>query len=880
MHPFSQKLISFKLVCALVFCLFGGCNQVRLPRIDPTGNRLFVPGNASYANPYQAIPAYQAPRNPLPCPTPQAIPSPGNQTPPPSVPPINLGAQSGPIGSGVRNTNIPGGGLQLPPPPQARILPPAPEVTIPRKSGRIILTPDEIVAPVGSEVIVMAGLCGNDGHFVIRQPIEWMLSQESVGNFVTVANGPNQLISGVFGKGARKISTGFAMGTTSASTKRLTKGTPSPGDDQWVLKGQTWVSLTSPSEGTSFVTTVAPKAEGWDRRRSTAKIHWLDARWQMPQSVTLRNGQTHELPIKLSRGNGEPISDWKVSYEIVSGSNVGFLPSGSQKAEINTNSLGETTVGIRQMQNGPANAQVRIQVIRPGNPFGSQRRLVVADQVVTVRWTAPALSIDVAGPDNVGRDAEYTYRVTVRNPGDAVARDTVLKLTGIDPNIEILSTTPKARQIGQQLEWNLGNVSPTQVPLSIDVKLKSRRAGKRKVCFSVTSIEDGIGPIDACLESTVAVPCIGLKINGPTAAEIGEVLNYRLRIENQCEQPISGINLVANFDSGLEYPGETSPIQQRLTRQIKYGEYTELEIPFTAAKAGRQCFTIDVEASDGSKARIQQCVQVTESARPAASISINGPAIAEVSDAGNGNKTETYKIDVKNTGNTALTNVEVAVIFDTAFEPNRAQDGYRQRGNDQLYWLIERVEPGEILQFAVEQYLIKENNNALHIASVKSREGILVKDQVRTAIRPGRQPINPAPALNNRGNVRTNQLQMDAAAVTNPVNPNDNARVNVTLLNDRAPQDFENNVLLEIEAPSDLQLSQVLPQGYPVKAAPQAQSTIYSIGPIRSLRGSMPLVLNFDFKPTKANQKYRIRFTTRSDRSQPIQEDVEITVTQ
>ena len=113
MHQFSQKLISFKLVCALVFCLFGGCNQVRLPRIDPTGNRLFVPGNASYANPYQAIPAYQAPRNPLPCPIPQAIPSPGNQTPPPSVPPINLGAQSGPIGSGVRNANIPGGGLQL-----------------------------------------------------------------------------------------------------------------------------------------------------------------------------------------------------------------------------------------------------------------------------------------------------------------------------------------------------------------------------------------------------------------------------------------------------------------------------------------------------------------------------------------------------------------------------------------------------------------------------------------------------------------------------------------------------------------------------------------------------------------------------------------------
>lgn len=839
-----------------------------------------MPGNATFTNPYQAVPAYQAPQNPQPCP-PQAFSS---QSPPPSIAPINLGAQSRPIGSGVPNQNIPGGGLRAAAAfPQARILPPAPEVTIPRKSGRIILTPDEIVAPVGSEVIVMAGLCGNDGHFVIRQPIEWMLSQESVGNFVTVANGPNQLISGVFGQGARKISTGFAKGTTSASTKRLTKGTPSPGDDQWVLKGQTWVSLTSPSEGTSYVTTVAPNAEGWDRRRSTAKIHWLDARWQLPQSVTLRNGQTHQLPVKLSRNNGEAISDWKVSYEIVSGNNVGFLPSGSQKTEINTNSLGDASVSIKQLNNGPAIAQVRIQVIRPGNPFGSQRRLVVADQVVSVRWTAPALSIDVAGPDNVGRDAEYTYRVTVRNPGDAVARNTLLKLTGIDPSVEILSTTPKARQIGGQLEWNLGNVSPTQVPLSIDVKLKARRAGKRKVCFSVASETDGIGPIDACLESTVAVPCIGLKINGPTEARIGEELNYRLRIENQCEQPISGINLIANYDSGLEYPGETSPIQQRLTRQIGYGEYTELEIPFTVTKAGRQCFTIDVEASDGSKARIQQCVQVTESPRPAASIAVTGPAITQVSrapNAGGENDFETFTIDVKNTGNVALTNVEISLLFGSEFLPKAAKNGFRQEGDYKLVWLYERLEPGQIEVIKVEQYMVEEGNNGLHVASIKSREGVLVTDRVKTVIRQRPRQIDPAPRLNNQGAVRTNQLQMDVTLETNPVNPNDLAQMSVRLLNDREPQDFENNVLVQIEAPNDMQLKEV-PQGYEINAQPNANTatTIYSVGPVRSLRGQLPLVLRFGFKPTIANQKRTIRVLSRSDRTQqPIQKNVEVTI--
>lgn len=873
----SYKLTIFSL---MLICWAGGCAQFNFPRIDPSGNRLFLPGNAAIASPgyanappfgqpgfrqgFNPVPAYQAPPNPFPCSPYGSVAA----TAPPVLPPANV-PRGNAIGTGVRMPQIPQ--------PKPRILPPAPEVTIPRKSGRIILTPDEIVAPVDSEVVVMAGLCGNDGHYVIRQPIEWMLSQESVGNFVTVADGPNQLISGVFGGGAKKLSTGFAKGTTSASAQRITKGTPSPGDDVYVGKGQTWVSMTSPSEGTTSLTCIAPNANGWDRRRSTAKIHWIDAQWKLPTDVTLRNGQTHELGVTLNRRNGEPVSNWKVKYEIVSGNNVGFLPSGSQEANMTTNSFGQASVGIRQVANGPALAQVRIQVLRPGDPFGSQRQLTVVDQIVNVRWTAPALSIEVAGPNNAGRDAEFTYRVNITNPGDAIARNAVVKLTSIDPKLEIISTSPQGKVVGNQIEWKVGDIQPGQVPISVDMKLRAFRAGDTKTCFTVESAEDQIAPITACMDTKIAVPCIGLKISGPTEARIGETLVYKLRVENQCEQAISGIRLTANYDDGLNFPGQTSPIEQRLNEAIQYGYYKELEIPFIATKSGRQCFTVDVSSSDGSKARIQQCVQVSEDPKPAASIAINGPEVGIISNDPQNPAVGRYTLDVKNTGNVTLTNVEVAVAFDRAFIPRLATGGYRQRETeDELYWLVESIDPGEVLGFAIDQVFTRESDNALHIAKISTRDGVLAKDQTRTVIRPPARNLNAPAPVNPPVNL-TNTLKIDGLALTNPVNPNDNVVISVEVLNDRPQQDFESNVVVSIVAPNELQFVSG-PNMKITKEVLGNQSTYY-VEPIRSLRGSQRFPMKFEFKPTTPDATYTLVVGGKSDRSKLVEKTIEVTVT-
>ncbi len=248
------------LGCAVVL---PGCAHFCWPRIDPTGERLFLPCDA-----------------PWPMPAPPLV-------------------ASGPL---------------------APIAP---------AQWGISVSPSQVIAPVGSEVVMIASVCGSEGFMLTRQRVEWMLGGDGPGQFMSPGQRhPFEVLNWMHGL-PKKIDNRLVINTTLASPMTLDRGTPTPTDDVLVQDGQAWVSVTSPTEGTSHVTVFAPEIPGWDRRQQTATIYWVDAQWRFPPPAITPVGSRHGLSTVVTRqSDNSPLPGWMVRYEIVSGPDAGFAPSG------------------------------------------------------------------------------------------------------------------------------------------------------------------------------------------------------------------------------------------------------------------------------------------------------------------------------------------------------------------------------------------------------------------------------------------------------------------------------------------------------------------------------------------------------------------------
>ncbi len=156
----ARHLVWLLGCCAL---LASSCSSYRVPRIDQTGERLFVwsePRPFTFPDP--TVPIHDAP--------PYGSPDPFANTTTPfagTAPTLTAGAPM-----------LPGGVM-----PGAAV--PLPGMSTPLPAPGLSLSPSQVIAPIGSEVVMIATLIGEEGYPLTREKIEWMLD----------ANGPGQLIS-------------------------------------------------------------------------------------------------------------------------------------------------------------------------------------------------------------------------------------------------------------------------------------------------------------------------------------------------------------------------------------------------------------------------------------------------------------------------------------------------------------------------------------------------------------------------------------------------------------------------------------------------------------------------------------------------------------
>ena len=611
----------------------------------------------------------------------------------------------------------------------------------------------EKVAPVGSEVVLIAGVCGSDGYLRTNRRLEWSIDPGSVGQFVAVGrNGLVDLLLGDFNQ-PRKITNTYAIGSTSRSNIRLNRGACSPEGFEYVLRGQGWITITSPTEGTSHVTVVSPKVYRWDKRTKSAVIHWVDAQWQFPTPAINPAGTTHVFTTTVTRrSNQSPCEGWRVRYEIVDGPPAGFLPDGVSVIEAPVDSTGQARVELFQKQPRHGTNNVAIQVIRPADlPGAGGQRLVVGSGATMKTWTGADLAVNVTGPATASPGAALTYRIDVSNPGDLSAKDVVATST-MPEGLTYLTSNPPAEMLGRQLQWRLGELGARQQH-TIKVDYRAERQGSVTNCCEAAAA--GGLKVSHCATTTVGSPSLEVRVTGPSQANVGSEVTFEITVTNRSQTPATKLRIRDKLDSGLEHPlaDEQNAIDNRDLGDLAPGASQRINVTFRVTKPGRLCHTVEVTGDGIAPAIAEGCVTgigngVAPGEGPPSDIppfggdttprpdwtvptfkvEKTGPRQLSVGE------TARFVIVVTNTGSTALQNVQVLDRYDAALTPVMATDGYRIEGGG-LAWTIENLPAGKASKLEVHCTCQTIAANACNRVTVTAPDGAKVDDEACLEIR-------------------------------------------------------------------------------------------------------------------------------------------------
>ncbi len=806
-----------------------GCATLTIPAIDPSGNRIFAPAptqltlpqlhgpNGSNIFPNASFPEPQAPAACL-----QG----------PAAPPAALAKNVG-----IRSSDERG------------------------RCGQMLLTPTRIVAPVGGEVVLIAGVCGEDGYLVSGEPIEWMLAPDSVGEIIEVGDDMKGKRPSRWSKSTKpvveKLDVDFARGRTSAEAGRITRGSLKPTDDLVIKKGQTWVSLTSPTEGLSRVTVLAPDSDVWDRRRQTATIYWVDATWQFPAPQTLRVGEVAQLVTRVTKAEGFKAADgWIVKYRILNEGVGQFLtqtPGGGGGVDTRVNPDAKAIANLGNPSNKPGTAILSIDVVKPETSTDNMPELPIARGQTMITWSAPLLQLQVTGNDTTMVGQSVEYRISLANAGDLAAENVRLTMNlgnpGLQADYDTRALPTEKTTVGAV--WNIGIIPARQVFDAL-VRITPTAESDNRIEFEAIASprisERASRPLLA------VKPQLDLKfapMPGMERVEIGQQAIFKVVVMNTGRNTLNNLSLLIDTDAGLQHAEAGS---NKISQEIPYlppGQPREIDVRFIVRKAGelsarlvaqlgglpiadRKVFVTGIEATPRQS-------NLTVLLRPRSG-STQLAANTEVGVSG----------IIQNRGQTLLTNIQMLIEYESSLAVTNASPGINHLAQSrQLTWSIPSLEPGNQLQ--VEMIFRSIATSPPPVVRITARSDGGINAQEMLTFNQGSGPAGEPPILpttpsgtnvlpplgNNAGGNASAALNNAWSLLIQPIdsqiNAGQRARYSVSFQNNK--QQADQNVALAFQIPQGVQvISSVGADGNPIPNARSQDGSILQLEPLKSLR--------------------------------------------
>ena len=354
----------------------------------------------------------------------------------------------------------------------------------------LVMTPREQIAPIGSEVVLIASYLGNKDRLITNEKVEWAL--EGVGSILKFDEGSVCDPLHCDFVRAKKVSERFAITKTSQLYQTLDRGTADTSDDIHLLKGQTWISINSMREGTTHVTGFAPSMKDWSKRTDFGIVHWVDAQWVLPTLPIAQVGDQRVLTtVVLRQSNGQPRAGWIVQYELLNGPAGGFsdprspIIGGSlaQRIEVPTDLSGRASVTLSQLSPVSGTNTIAVQIIRPAGVDGSDRRVTVGNETIRQTWAGnPGVTVRMIGPASISKGQEIPYTITASNLSASTASGVVSLVVPTTAAFVRAEPPPSSIQPQSQetiLQWN--TTVPANGISTINLFLRQDTAGELRL---------------------------------------------------------------------------------------------------------------------------------------------------------------------------------------------------------------------------------------------------------------------------------------------------------------------------------------------------------------------------------------------------------------
>lgn len=679
------------MLCALIVV---GC--AGLPRIDPSGERVLVwPQN----QPVVATPGVGA-----------------VQAPPVYTDPVFPAPQLQP---GLVSSTVPVVGIA---------------------EDRMAITPDRIMAPVGSEVVLRAGICAKEGFLLTDQKVEWLVARESAGEIVALGGRGYCRSPLLPWNKPKKIDNQYGIGYTAKMPLLITRGTANPADDVKVEPGHAWASITSPVEGISSVTAMTPTIVNWSARRASATIYWIDAQWEFPP-VSISAGGSQVLTTTLLRQTDRtPLAGWIVRYEVAAGG--GNLPGNQsgQIAEVVTGSDGRASIDVTPTGSDGSVTQINMQLIRPAGMGGAAYpRLVIANGSTTINWT--------------GQSTPYLPELDQ-------------PIGGAPTEQPRWGSPPSSQPIGPPL----GDSRSTQ-------------------------------PTQPTTPRSTGRPQLDVQVYDAPQTSVGEQATFQIVIRNQGSAPATGIVVTSRYQKGLSRNPEDDrlmKVEYKGVGTLNQGQTRTLSLNFIPTMPGRLCHDVTVtcnEFSSNESAKATGCVNAVQPEPEGYAdfeLTHDGPRQVSVGD------TAYFKIGVRNTGDVPLSNLQVVADYKDPLRPVLQGTGF-EFVNDSIYTRIDRLDVGATKTFEVPCSCLRAVLRVSPLVTVTDSSGIRRTEQHDLEITPRQGDTNVVPGAEG-GQGQTLGLRIEPASDTVRAQANTSIRFYV----ENKAQSPESQMLLRIQFPAEM----------------------------------------------------------------------------